>query len=211
MKKTKTIRTIAFIAVAIFLAYQSVYFRKLSVVKSGTGNSFDPAAYAKGIWESKMPGKIDSAISLPDLMQAITNNPDSGFEELTNALAIGNYRYALVKLTGTVKQVGEDDCLISTQVADSALDLKLATEFIFGNAIRDASGLVSVLDFPNTDNLNGISESLNKIVRTAIVPPFRKNVKVGDKLSMVGALETNMAHIHWQGAEIIPVRLQIIN
>ena len=90
------------------------------------------------------------------------------------------------------------------------IHIRLATEFIYGNAIRDASGLVEVKDFPNTADLNAISEELNKIVRTAVIPPVKGKIKKGNRLSMVAALELNKEHIHWQGVELYPVRIQIL-
>ena len=66
---------------------------------------------------------------------------------------------------------------------------KLATEFIYGNAIRDASGLVDVKDFPNTMDLNNISEELNKMVRKTVLPPFKTAVKKGDKIIVTGAMK----------------------
>ncbi len=71
--------------------------------------------------------------------------------------------------------------------------IKLATEFIYGNAIRDASGLVDVKDFPNTMDLNNISEELNKMVRKTVLPPFKTAVKKGDKIIVTGAIEIKKA------------------
>jgi len=211
VKISNIIRTIILLSIAVLVVYNSVYFKKLSDVKNSGAAKFDPASFAKKLWDDELPAKMDSAISLSYLMQAISSQQDKAFDAYTNALAIGNYRYALVKLNGVVKEVSEDECLVETQVADSILIVKLATEFVFGNALRDASELVAVKDFPNTDDLNGISESLNKIVRSSVVPPLKQSVKSGDKLSVVGAIEINKEHIHWQGSEIIPVRLQITN
>lgn len=211
VRKNKAIRTIILLALAAFLLYQSIYIRKLSDVKSNVAAKLDTGAFAQKLWDEKFPAKLDGAISLDNLVEAVSADPDFAFEEFTNALAIGNYRYALVKLDGVVKEVREDECLIATTVADSMLMVKVATEFIFGNALRDASALIAVKDYPNSDDLNGISESLNKIVRTNVIPPFKQSVKNGDKVAIVGAIEINKEHIHWQGSEIIPVRLQITN
>ncbi len=211
MNKNKTIRIIILLFLAVFLSYHSVYFKKLSEVKSGIAAKFNAPAFAKDLWDNKMPAKIDSAVFLPLLMQVVSDSPDKAFDEYTHALAIGNYRYALVKLSGVVKAVADDECLVETPVADSLLLVKIATEFVFGNALRDASELVTLDDFPVSDDLNGISESLNQIVRSTVIPPFKQAVKSGDKVSVTGAIEINKEHIHWREAEIIPVRLQIYN
>ncbi len=198
------------VAVIGLLGYKSVYFEKLSARKNTTAAAFDAAGFSKKLWEEKMPAKMDSAVLLATLIADVTKDGEAAINKYTNALAIGNYRYALVKLEGTVVDVKEDEVLLSVKQNDSLLNVNLATEFVYGNAIRDASGLVQVKDFPNTNDLNSVSEELNKIIRTKVLPGFKSTVKKGDKVNVVAAVEINAAHIHWQGIELLPVRLQIV-
>ena len=116
-----------------------------------------------------------------------------------------------MKLNATVKDVKEDEVILSIKHNDSLLTVNMATEFIYGNAIRDASGLVQVKNFPNTADLNSISEELNKIIRTSILPAFKTSVKTGDSISVVAAVELNKEHIHWSNMELLPVRIQVVN
>ncbi|TWI85120.1 putative lipoprotein [Lacibacter cauensis] len=207
----KYLKYIITIAAVGLLAYKSVYFKKLSEVKAKTATAFDAAGFTQKIWSEQLNTKLDSAIELTTLIKAIEAAPADAFNRHTNALAIGNYRNAMVKLNAEVKQVNEDDVLVQLPFADSMLTVKVATEFVYGNAIRDASRLVDVKDFPNTNDLNSISEELNKTVRTTILKPFKQAVKAGDKVVVTGAIEINKAHLNWSEPEIIPVRLQIVN
>jgi predicted lipoprotein len=206
---TKYIKYILLIILVVFLGYKSVYFKNLSEVKEKTASAFDAVTFTKKLWEEKLPAKSDSAISLPELILAIENNKEKAFSEQMHSLAIGNYRYALVKVTGDVMAINENDITVAMKQKDSLLSLNLATEFIYGNAIRDASGLVAVEDFPNTMELNSISEALNKTVREFVLPQFKASVKKGDKLNIIAAVELNKEHIKWQGLELIPVKIQI--
>jgi predicted lipoprotein len=198
------------IAVIALLGYKSVYFEKLSTRKNNTAAAFDAVGFSKKLWEEKMPAKMDSAVQLTTLINAINKEGETAINKYTNALAIGNYRYALVKLDGTVTDVKEDEVLISVKHNDSLITVNLATEFVYGNAIRDASGLVQVKDFPNTNDLNSVSEELNKIIRSGVLPSFKSAIKKDDKVNIVAALQINKEHIHWQGIELLPVRLQIV-
>lgn len=180
-------------------------------MKSNSTETFDAVAFTKQLWDDKLPGKLDSAIELTSLMKAIAANPDAAFETHSHAIAVGNYRYAMVKTTGKAIQVNEDDLLLQIPSADSLLHVKVATEFVYGNAIRDASNLLQVKDFPKTTDLNSISEELNKRVRTIVLAPFKKRVKNGDTIVVTGAIEINKKHINWSEVEIIPVRIQSRN
>jgi predicted lipoprotein len=197
--------------VIVLLAYKSVYFEKLSTRKSNAAVSFDAVGFSKKLWEEKMPAKLDSAIDLSQLITAIDKESETAINKYTNALAIGNYRYALVKLDAIVMDVKKDEVMLLMKHNDSLIIVNLATEFIYGNAIRDASGLVQVKDFPNTADLNGISEELNKIIRTSVLPAFKTSVKIGDKINVVAAVELNKEHIHWGNIELLPVRIQEVN
>jgi predicted lipoprotein len=197
------------LVVVALLGYKSVYFEKLSTRKVVSENTFDAAAFSKKLWAEQMPAKADSAIELPVLIVAVSNSAAEAFNKYTNALAIGNYRYALVKFDAMVADIKEDELLLNIQNGESILSARLATEFIYGNAIRDALGLVQVKDYPNTNDLNSISEAFNKIVRTEVLPPFKRAVKKGNFISVVAAVELNKEHINWQDLELLPIRISI--
>lgn len=206
----KYIKYSLLVAVIALLGYKTVYFEKLSTRKNNTAAEFDAVTFSKKMWKEKMPAKMDSAIQLIALMDAITKDSDAAINKYTNAMAIGNYRYALVKMEGIVMDVKEDEVLLTVKHNDSLLTVNLATEFVYGNAVRDASALVQVKDFPNTNNLSSISEELNKIIRSSILPSFKTAVKKGSIVEVVAAIEINKEHIHWQGIELLPVRLQVV-
>lgn len=198
------------IVAIVLVAYKSVYVEKLSVHNSKTAQKFDPVSFSKKLWQEQLPAKIETAVTLPALIDAISKDKNATLQQYTRALAIGNYRYALVKANLQVITVNDDEVLANVSAGDSTIPVKLATEFIYGNAVRDASGLIRVEDFPNTSDLNGISEELNRIVRADVIPAVKGKLKAGDKLEVVAALELNKEHIHWQGIELYPVRIQLM-
>ena len=197
------------LAIAL-VGYKSIYIKKLSDVKKTTEDKFDAAAFSKKLWDEKLPAKLDSAIELTSLIKAIETNPADAFSKYSNAMGIGNYRYSMVKLTGIAAIINEDDIILQVNHADSLMIVKLATEYVYGNAIRDASALVDIKDFTNAMDLNNISEELNKTVRTTVLPSFKKQVKQGDKIEVTGAVEINKEHIKLNDLELIPVRIKVL-
>jgi predicted lipoprotein len=204
----KVIKYITILLVIGLVGYKSVYFKRLSEVKSTTGEKFDATAFSKKLWDEKLPAKLDSAIELTSLIRAIEANPADAFAKHSNAMGIGNYRYSLIKATGVVAVINEDEIVMQVNHADSLMIVNLATEYIYGNAIRDASGLVDIKDFSNSSDLNSISEELNKIVRVSVLPPFKKQVKPGDHVEITAAVELNKEHINFRDIELIPVRIK---
>ena len=114
----------------------------------------------------------------------------------------------MIKGRATVNSVNEDNIEITVN-ADHPFKAILATEFIYGNTLRDASGLVNLKDFSNTADLNNISKELNKIIRGKVVPAFKPLLKSKMKINFTGAIELNKEHIHFEDMEIVPVSIKI--
>ncbi|HEX6431224.1 MAG TPA: DUF2291 domain-containing protein [Niastella sp.] len=198
------------------LAYNSVYIRKLSDVQAKEPVAFNATSFAEQLWVLKLPARLDSAITLDALQAALKANASLAFDTYFNTMSIGNIRYGLVKVSGKVLSVNEDDIILLAGVSGNTQTIKIATEYIYGNAIRDASRLVDIRNFVNTTDLNNISEALNKKVRTTVLPAFKSAVKKADSISCTGAIELNLAHIErsrnysLNDLEIIPVQCKII-
>lgn len=198
------------VVVIALIAYNSVYFEKLSKVKAARSGQFDAVNFSQQLWKEKLPAQIKNANDLAALMTSLQANPAEAFSKYGHSLGIGNTGNFLVRSSGTVTTVNEDDVLVSIPGGDTSLQVRIATEYVYGNTIRDASGLVDIRDFTNTMDLNNISEQLNKIVRTTVLPSFKTSVKKGSVVQFTGALELNKEHLKLDEPEIIPVELKII-
>jgi predicted lipoprotein len=185
------------------IAYNSVYFRKLDEVKKGTGkDSFDAKAYSKDFYQNQLLKNADKALEINDLISKISNNPEASFKEYGHALGIGNIGYFLVKAKGKITKINEN----TVEIDVSGKKYIIATEFIFGNAVRDAAGIIQMTTFENTMDFNNVSAALNEIIRKEVVPNFKKNAVVGKEIDLVGALELNQKHLKLSEVEIVPIK-----
>ena len=204
----KAAKYIILIVIMATVAYNSVYFKKLDEVNaSRSAKQFNAAAYAQTFWTAKLIPNLDKAIDITQLTTMLSTNAPKTFDTYSHALGIGNLRYFLVKGEGTIASVNEDDVSILLQPDTSRQILTLATEYIFGNAIRDATGLVNVNDFTNTMDFNNVSAELNKIIRERVLPPFKQQAKKGDKVEFTGAIELNKEHLDISKIEVMPVAI----
>jgi predicted lipoprotein len=203
----KRIKYIIGIAIAGIVAYNSLYFRPLDEkLAEGEVIEFDAQSFVEGIWENDLLAVYDSAVELTMLIDQLIRDPQSTFKREAQALGIGNIGYFKVKGEGTVLSVNENNVLL--QVGDKTVEME--TEFIFGNAVRDASGLIKVNDYDETSDFNSISEAINDKIRKEVIPDFRARVEEGSKVIFKGALELNKAHLNLTQPEVIPVSIQII-
>jgi len=204
----KGIKYIVGVAVAALVIFNSVYFRPLDEkLTEGQEIAFDAGSFVAGFWENELLSVYDSATNLSILLDQLEQDPDHTFKQEAQALGIGNIGYFKVKGEGTVLSVNENNVLI--QVGDQIVEIE--TEFIFGNAVRDASGLIKVNDYDETSDFNSISESINEKIRKELIPDFRAKVQKGDYVFFKRAIELNKAHLDLSRPEVIPVSLQIIS
>lgn len=190
--------------IVLTLGYNSVYFKKLSVVKAATKENFDFKAYAdsiyyKGILKSKK-------ITLSDLTSLMQSNPETTFEKYGNRLGIGNSAYFMIQSTGKI--IAIKDGLYT--IADEKNGIVyIDTKYIFGNAIRDASGLVKLTDFKTNAQFNKVSESLNDIIRNDVIPKEISKVKLGDSISFSGAIKLSKKQNLREKITVIPSQIKL--
>lgn len=190
--------------IVLTLGYNSVYFKKLSVVKAATKENFDFKAYAdsiyyKGILKSKK-------ITLSDLTSLMQSNPETTFEKYGNRLGIGNSAYFMIQSTGKIIDIKDG---LYTIADEKNGILYIDTKYIFGNAIRDASGLVKLTDFKTNAQFNKVSESLNDIIRNEVIPKEISKVKVGDSISFSGAIKLSKKQNLQEKISVIPSQIKL--
>jgi len=202
---TKGIKYSIWVIVIAFIGYNSVYFKKLSEVKAAS-EKFNAVDYAQRLYAA-LTTSSEKAITPDQLINELRSDKAKAFNQYGKALAIGSTRYFMVKGSGVVKAITENEVVLSTANKN---ELHIATEFVFGNAIRDASAQVNLNDFTNTADLNNISSEVNKIIRNKVLPPFKSTVKTGDAVAFTGAVGLNREHLDLNGMELMPINLNIV-
>lgn len=206
----KTLKYGVLAVVLALVAFKSVYFDKLSTHKAATAAGgaikFDAASFAGRFWTDKLLPATAQAPELTALLAELKATPQTAFAK-SHALGIGNIRYFLVQGAGTVASV--DKNVVTVRLTDGNT-VQLATEYVFGNAARDASGLIRNQDFDNTADLNALAEQLNGLVRQRVVPGLRAEAKPGSTVQFAGALELNQAHLHLDKLEVMPLAVTFL-
>ena len=205
---SKVLKYGIWIIIILFLGYHSVYFKKLEGKLAAT-SKFDAKEYAQKFWKEKLTPELSKAIELNNLISLLRINPNETFDKHSRALGIGNIRFFLVRGEGEITSVNENDISVLVKSDTAQMPAKLITEYVFGNAVRDASGLLDINEFTNMNDFNSISEELNSIVREKVLPPVKANAKKGMKIQWVGAVELNREHLNLNDIEVIPIEMKI--
>ena len=93
----------------------------------------------------------------------------------------------LVRGTGKITSVAEDSLVLSLH--DSGAPVTLNLGLVFGNTVRDATGLLDVSAYPDSQDFNALSTKLNSIVETKVAPAMKKAAAVGKTIRFAGCFE----------------------
>jgi predicted lipoprotein len=191
----------------LLILFLSLDIRKLEEVRSNSKTEvFDATAYAREFFINKLPTVIENAPEINLLIEMLENEPQQALENFGKKLGIAKTWYFMVKGEGVVESVEEENVHVTIS---EDFKTRVATAFIFGNAIRDGSGVVDIDDFLNMTDFNNVSIAINTIVKKEVVTPTRKIVEPGMILEFAGAFEIKEDDIDVQSIRIIPVALNL--
>jgi len=178
------------IGVAVLLYFLPL-FRVVSLNESkqqAAAAVFDAADYVDVFWQGPLLDSAASAVDAAELLAAFQQDFADTAERFGHRLGLGGSAFFLVSGQGTILAI--DDRVISIALRDGGpaeIIIKLGP--VFGNAIRDGSGLLDVSDFANVQDFNAISAEINSRVETQVFPLLEANATVGKLVRFVGATE----------------------
>lgn len=193
----------------LLVIYLSLNIQNLKDYKAKNNTkSFDATEYANDFWENSLPQSIESAPEISVLFKNLRENPLKAFEEYGHKLGISSTWYLMLKGKGIIQSVENEYIVVSV---DKNTKIRIATDFIFGNAVRDGSGKVDINEFLNMTDFNNVSVIINKMVKEKIVTPLKKSAAPGKEIDFAGAAEIQEEQINLDSLRIIPVMANIFD
>lgn len=170
-----------------------------------TPNKFEINAYVNAFWTDSLPLTIAQAPNISEFLTAVQENQTSALEKYGRKLGISKTYYCFVKGVGVVESIENEYVNVAVHPNHK---IKIAIDFIYGNAVRDGSGKVNINTFLNMTDFNNVSVAINKLIKQKVVMPFKNDVKVGQEIKFAGAMELNAAKLNLSESIIIPVLAQ---
>ena len=88
-------------------------------------------------------------------------------------------------------------------------DIVLQTGVVSGNTVRDATGLLSASDYPNSQQFNAISNELNRLVETLVIPSAKQAAQVGRQIEFVGCARVLNLPADASPLKLIPLEVRV--
>lgn len=168
--------------------------------------TFNATRFAETFWTNQLVPAFDKSIKADVLLAEIQADPASAKKKFSRSVGLSDSYFYFVSGAGRVMDVSDDAVSLSITEGSTNVEISLQSNLIFGDAIRDGTGLLNASTFPNSQDFNDISAALNHIVETRVLPALRQQAKVGAKISFAGCAEVDDESADLKPLKIVPIQ-----
>lgn len=190
----------------LFPPFHVVSLKKAEAEKSAV--TFDATQFAENFWTNQLLPSLNKAVSVKTLLPAIQNDPATAKKRFSRSVGLSESYFYFLRGEGKIISISDDEISLAGAENSTNAEIVLETGLIFGDAIRDGTGLLNVNDYPNSQDFNDISSALNHIVETCVLPNLREQAKVGAKISFVGCAEVDDEFTDLNPLKVIPIQIE---
>jgi predicted lipoprotein len=169
--------------------------------------AFNATGFAESFWTNQLVGAMSKAVKAEVLIPAIQAGPAAAKTNYSRTVGMGDAYFYFISGTGRVLAVSDDEVSLAVTSGATNAEVTLETGLVFGNAIRDGTGLLNANDYPNSQDFNDLSAALNHIVETRVLPKVHDAAKVGATISFTGCAEVDDESSDLKPLKVIPIRV----
>jgi len=169
--------------------------------------AFNAANFAQNFWTQLLPAVLENAADANAVLSTARQDPQAVRDQYGRSVGLGRTSLYFLRGSGTIVSVGKEGVGVALQSDEGEPDIVLQTGLLFGNAVRDSTGLISPSDFPNSQHYNDLSNELNRIVETLVLPALKEQAKVGRRVYFVGSAEV-LNERDWKPLKLIPLEIK---
>ena len=151
--------------------------------------AFDAPAFARSFWDQRLLPATARAVPVAELLTGLAQDPAAARQRFGRALGLTSAVCFFVRGSGRIAAIDKEGIGIVLDNVPAGTGVRLSTGLLFGNTVRDATGLLDVNDFPNSQDFNAISAELNHLVENQVLPALRSHAAVGKRIRFAGGVE----------------------
>lgn len=180
--------------------------RSLKQVRAAQASKhFNATNFVAGFWAGKLLPATKHAAEATKVVETITHDPKKVRTEFGRSVGIGSTYFLFLRGIGRVVSVSDESIGLSLENTGDTEDISVALGPVFGNAVRDGTGLLSPSDYSNAQDYNSISAALNHIVETKVLPKFQRIAKVGARVQFAGCAEVDDESQDLKPLNLVPI------
>jgi predicted lipoprotein len=199
---------IALVVVAGFFRFFPLFHvERLKTAAEQAATVFDAQQFAETFWTGKLlPAINSSSVKAEVLLPAIKADAAAARKKYSHGAGLGDTYFYFVSGSGRATSVSDDAVSLRVTNGGNDAEVSIQTGLIFGDALRDGTGLLNPSDFPNSQNFNDISATLDHIAESRVLPALRKQAKVGATIFFAGCAEVDDETTDLEPLKVIPIQ-----
>jgi predicted lipoprotein len=199
----------AIVLAGVCWAFPPFHIRSVKQVQADiAGATFNPTNFVETFWSEKLLPAAAQAVDAEKVLAVIAANPQRLREQFGRTVGVSSSYFLFVHGTGHIVSVDDDSIGLSLKPAGSDVDISVPLGLVFGNAVRDGTGLLNSSSYPNAQEFNDISAALDHIVETQVVPELKKIATVGKRVQFVGCVEVADEETDLKPLKLVPVSVK---
>jgi predicted lipoprotein len=155
-----------------------------SAAVSAAAAVFDTVAFAEKFWTEKLLPAAEHAPEAGPVLALLKADPAAAARQYGRKVGLGNAAYFFLRGSGRVTAVERSRVIVDV----GGVSVAVRTGPVFGNILRDGSGLLEINQVPGITEFNAVAAELNGFVERSVQPSI-KDVAVGATLRFAGGAE----------------------
>lgn len=206
MKRALPALVIAAVIIALCWMFPPFHIRSLKAMREAqAGALFNATDFVGKFWTEKLLPATAQAADVTKVLEAIAVEPQKVRERFGRTVGVSSSYFLFVRGVGRVVNVSEDNIGLAVRSTGEVADVSVPLGLIFGNAVRDGTGLLDASSYPNAQEFNDIAAALNSIVETNVLPQLQRIAAVGKRLEFAGCVEVSDEEQDLKSLKLVPV------
>jgi predicted lipoprotein len=170
-----------------FPLFHVVHIDNSSLVEHET--DFNAADFAKMFWKNQLTPSLTQAPDAAAVLAALGANAASARTNFGRKVGVSRASLYVVRGSGSVVSVDKKGIGVALGDESKRADVLLQTGLLFGNTVRDATGLLDASNFSDSRQFNEVSTELNRIAEAEVLSPLKHKATVGGHITFAGCME----------------------
>ena len=167
---------------------------------------FDATQFAETFWDKQLLPAVDKSVKADVLLAAIQSDSAAAKKKFARTVGFSDTYFYFVSGSGRVVSVSDDEVSLAITPGSTNAEVTLLAGLIFGDAVRDGTGLLNASDYSNSQDFNDISGALDHLVETRVLPGLHQQAKIGAHISFAGCAEVDDETNDLKPLKVIPIQ-----